>query len=416
MQVLGNVKTRDNVIRREIDVHDAELYSGTRLAESKKNINRLGFFEDVQVIKERDAEKQDQLNLTFRVKEKPTGQLQAALGFSPGQKTSEGSFFGQGRYDEQNQSGYGWKTNLTARWNGGRNYSFETGFTNPRVYDSDWLAGASAFVKHEVRNPLEDVEIEEERTGGSVFVGRRLFEEVRGRVTYRAEKIKQQSDVYLVDRFRDAGLSSSAIFSLSRTDTNNYIDPNEGSEIEIRHQFTGGKILGGDQQFMESVLDAAKYYPIDFSDTFRTYFKLRGTISGIYPFGDREVPFLERYRLGGPNDLRGYDLWSLGPKISVLKAPGDPPSKLIKGGDKKVVGQVEYFIPLIPEAGIKALLFADVGRVFDDSENFGFEGFHKDVGFGLRWITPIAPFRFEWAYPYENGQLGETKIVFYIGY
>jgi outer membrane protein insertion porin family len=416
MQILGNSKTRDNVIRREIEVHDAELYSGTRLAESKKNINRLGFFEDVQVVKERDEQVQDQLNLTFRVKEKPTGQLQAAMGFSPGQNTTEGSFFGQGRYDEQNQSGYGWKTNFTARWNGGRNYSFETGFTNPRVNDSDWLAGASAFVKHEVRNPLEDVEIEEQRTGGSVFVGRRLFEEVRGRVTYRAERIKQQSDVYLLDRLRDPGLSSSAIFSLSRVDTNNFIDPNEGSEIELRHQFTGGDLLGGDQQFMESVLDVAKYQPLDFTDAFRTYFKLRGTVSAIYPFGDRDVPFLERYRLGGPNDLRGYDLWSLGPKISVLKSPGDTPSRLIKGGDKKVLAQLEYFIPLIPEAGIKALLFADAGRVFDDNEAFSFNAFHKDVGFGLRWITPIAPFRFEWAYPFENGQLGQPKPIFYIGY
>lgn len=416
MEILGNTKTRDNVIRRELDVHDAELYSGTRLSESKKNVNRLGFFEDVQIIKERDPEYQDRLNLKLRVKEKPTGQLQAALGFSPGQNTSEGSFFGQGRYDEQNQSGYGWKTNLTARWNGGRNYSFETGFTNPRVYDSDWLAGASASVKHEIRNPLEDVEILEERTGGSVFVGRKLFEEVRGRLTYRAEHIKQKSDVYLVDRFRDSGLSSSAIFSLSRVDTNNYIDPNEGSEVELRQQFTGGRLLGGNQQFMESVLDVAKYHPVDLSETFRTYFKLHGTVSYIYPFGDKEVPFLERYRLGGPNDLRGFDLWSLGPKFSVMKSPGDPVTRLIKGGDKKVVGQIEYFVPLIPEAGIKALLFADAGRVFDDGDAMSLDGFHKDVGFGIRWITPIAPFRFEWAYPYENGRLGETKIIFYIGY
>ncbi len=416
MEILGNTKTRDNVIRRELAVHDAELYSGTRLAESKKNINRLGFFEDVQIIKERDPDQENLLNLKLRVKEKPTGQLQAALGFSPGQNTSEGSFFGQGRYDEQNQSGYAWKTNLTARWNGGSNYSFEAGFTDPRVNDTDWLAGTSASVKHEVRKPLDDVEILEDRTGGSVFVGHKLFEEVRGRLTYRAEHIKQQSDVYLVDKFRDSGMTSNAILSVSRVDTNNYIDPNEGSEIELRHQFTGGRLLGGSQQFMESVVDASKYLPIDFSDTYRTYFKLHASVSYIYPFGDKEVPFLERYRLGGPTDMRGFDLWSLGPKFSVMKSPGDPVTKLIKGGDKKVIGQIEYFVPLIPEAGIKALLFADMGRVFDDGDAMGVDGFHQDVGFGIRWITPIAPFRFEWAYPYENGKLGDTKIIFYIGY
>ncbi|NBQ54397.1 MAG: hypothetical protein EBU49_12580, partial [Proteobacteria bacterium] len=61
----------------------------------------------------------------------------------------------------------------------------------------------------------------------------------------------------MVDRFKDSGLSSSAIFSLSRVDTNNYIDPNEGSEVELRQQFTGGRLLGGNQQFMESVFDAS---------------------------------------------------------------------------------------------------------------------------------------------------------------
>ena len=416
MEILGNTKTRDNVIRREMDIHDAELYSGTRLAESKKNVNRLGFFDDVQIMKERDVDHQDRLNLKLRVKEKPTGQLQAALGFSPGGTTSEGSFFGQGRYDEQNQSGYAWKTNLTAKWNGGKNYSFEAGFTDPRVNDTDWLAGASASVKHEVRNPLDDVEILEERTGGSVFAGHKLFEEVRGRLTYRAEHIRQMSDVYVVDRFRDTGLSSSAIFGLSRVDTNNYIDPNEGSEVELRQQFTGGRLLGGNQQYMETVFEGSKYHPIDFSDTFRTYFKLHAAASYIYPFGSKEIPFLERYRLGGPNDIRGYDLWSLGPKFSVMKSPGDPVTNLIKGGDKKIVAQIEYFVPLIPEAGIKALVFADAGRVFDDADAMAFDGFHKDVGFGIRWITPIAPFRFEWAYPYENGKFGDTKIIFYIGY
>lgn len=418
MDILGNVKTRDNVIRREMAVHDSELYSGTRLAESKKNISRLGFFEDVQIVKERDPENENLLNLKIRVKEKPTGQLQAALGFNPSENTSEAAFFGQGRYDEQNQSGHGWRTNLTARWNGGRNYSFEAGFTDPRVNDTDWLAGGSASTKYEVRKPFGDeVEIQDTRSGGSVFVGKKLFEQVSGRITYRAEHIKQKSDVYVVDRFRDTGLSSSAILSMSRIDTNSYIDPNEGSEVEIRQQFTGGKLLGGDQQFMESVFDFSKYIPIDFSDSFRTYFKLHGTASYIYPFGSEEVPFLERYRLGGPNDLRGYPLWSLGPRFSVMKSPGDPPERVFKGGDKKVLAQLEYFVPLIPEAGIKAVFFADAGRVFDDNQKFSFDGFAKDVGFGIRWITPIAPFRFEWAYPVIDGKIsGKPETIFYIGY
>lgn len=417
MTILGNTKTRDNVIRREFEIADSELYSGTRLAESKKNINRLGFFEEVQVLKERDEGDQTLLNLKFKVKEKPTGQLQAALGYSPGGGGAEASWFGQGRYDEQNQSGKSWKTNLTGKWDGKSNYSLEAGFSDPRVNDSKWLAGTSAFYKNEVGSPLEDTEVETKRLGGTVFVGRRIIELISARLTYKLERIIQSSEAYLLDRFRENGISSSAIFSISRVATNNYIDPNEGSEIDLRQQVTGGPILRGDQQFMESTADASYYYPIDFSDTYRTYFKLHGLVSYIYPNGDKEVPYMERYRLGGPLDLRGYNSWEIGPRIGLLRAPGDPPQLSNKGGDKKLLFQLEYFMPLIPEAGIKALLFSDVGRVYDDSEPLELKGFYRDVGFGLRWITPLAPFRFEWAYPVlEGGKLGEMEIVFYIGY
>jgi len=417
MTILGNTKTRDNVVRRELEVADSELYSGTRLSESKKNINRLGFFEEVQVLRERDEGDSTLLNLKFKVKEKPTGQLQAALGFSPGGGGTESTWFGQGRYDEQNQSGRSWKTNLTGKWDGKNNYSLEAGFSDPRVNDSKWLAGTSAYYKNEVGGPFEDVSVETKRLGGTVFVGRRIIELISARVTYKLERIIQSSEAYLLDRFRENGLSSSAIFSLSRVATNNYMDPNEGSEVDLRQQITGGPILRGDQQFMESMADASYYLPFDFSDTYRTYFKFHGLVSYIYPNGDKEVPYMERYRLGGPLDLRGYRSWDIGPRIGLLRAPGDAPQLSNKGGDKKLLFQAEYFVPLIPEAGIKALLFSDIGRVYDDAEALAFKGFYKDVGFGFRWITPLAPFRFEWAYPVlEGGKLGNMEIVFYIGY
>src|SRR5690606_16161984 len=114
MSIVGNIKTRDNVIRREFHVADSELYSGTGLAKTRANINRLGFFEEVQVIKERDEKQENLLNLKVKVKEKPTGQLQAALGFTPRSTGTQGSqWTGTGRYEEQNQSGKGWQTNLS---------------------------------------------------------------------------------------------------------------------------------------------------------------------------------------------------------------------------------------------------------------------------------------------------------------
>jgi outer membrane protein insertion porin family len=100
----------------------------------------------------------------------------------------------------------------------------------------------------------------------------------------------------------------------------------------------------------------------------------------------------------------------------LLRAPGARRTTINKGGDKQLLFQAEYFMPLIPEAGIKSLIFGDAGRVFDDDEALSLKDMKKDVGFGFRWITPIAPFRFEWAYPVEHGRLGDMQIIFYIGY
>ena len=418
LQILGNTKTRDNVLRREFEVADSELYSGTKLSNSKKNATRLGFFEDIQVLKERDNDDSTLLNLKTKVKEKPTGQLQAAVGYTPQQKNNSSGFFGQGKYDEQNQSGRGYRNSLTLRWSDSKTYSLDLNFTNPHIDDSDWLGGGSLLYNSTLDEPIPEVKVENKTFGGSIFLGRKIIEKISGRMTYEWTKTTQRSDQYLLDRFQSEGISSSMIFSLDRTDLDNFISPTEGSEVILRQRFTGGTILRGDYEYIRSSLDAAYYVPVDFTDTFRTNFKFNLNVAYIYPLRDKPVPFYQRFRLGGFDDLRGFDYRSVSPEFNVIYAPGDNPTAVRKGGDKKLVMQAEYYIPLIQEAGIKFLLFTDWGQVYDNMEMINFKkGFKKDVGFGFRWITPIAPFRFEFAYEIKDeGGLGEMKPIFSLGY
>lgn len=414
--ILGNSKTRDNVIRREMDVADTELYSGTKLSDSRRNINRLGFFEEIQIIKEREEGRSDLLNLQIKVKEKPTGQLQAAMGFAPGTGTAESSWFGQGRYDEKNQFGKGWATNLTGRWNGGENFSFDIGFSEPRIDDGPWSFGINAFYAAEVTKLFEDVTSKEVRYGTTVRIGRKVIELIRASIAYSISRLTQESDVFLSSRFQEEGITSSVTLALRRNSTDSYLEPTEGSDIGISQTFAGGPVLKGDFEYLESKLDATTFVPIDFTEEYRTYFRLHGDFSYIFPNGDENVPFIRRYRLGGYNDLRGYDFRSVGPKFRVLRNPGESFVEYPKGGDKSLLFQMEYFFPFFPEAGIKGLLFSDAGRVYDDNESVEFKDFKYDVGFGFRWLTPIAPFRFEWAYPVENGKMGDVNIIFYIGF
>ena len=412
----GNTKTRDNVIRRELEVAEGELYSGTQLSQSKRNVERLGYFEQVQTVRSRDLDRPDLLHYRFQVKEKPTGQLQAALGYSPNTQGGESGVFGQGRYSEENQSGRGWRTSLTGRWNGENNYSLEVGFTNPRVDDSDWSLGFNTFIRNDVRRLTEGVEVQEQRKGGSVTLGRRIIELVRSSITVKMLQVTQDSDVFVLERFNQDGIEKSVILALSRNATNDYLDPSEGSNIRLSQEFTGG-ILGGDRQYLETTLDASYYYPIDFSDTYRTYFHMKGRFGLLWPYGDANIPLFTRYTLGGPENLRGYEYRSIGPKYTIIQAPGDQPREISGGGNKELLFQFEYFFPLIKEANIKGLFFYDMGRVYNETEQVELSGFTKDVGFGFRWITPVAPFRFEWAYPIEeNGKLGDLEFIFYLGY
>jgi outer membrane protein insertion porin family len=415
ISISGNVKTRDNVIRREIEIADTDLYSGTKLRRSKANIERLGFFEEVQSIKHRSPGQSNVLDYQFRIKERSTGQLQAALGFQPYGQTAGSSWFGQGRYNEENQSGYGWRTSLSGRWDGKETYDLSLDFMNPRVDDSQWSLGLSIFLRNEFVRISQNVDVTDRRTGASITLGRFLYEELRGSVTYRITDVEQKSDAFLPPRFRQDGLASSVIFGLRRNKTNNFIDPNEGTDVSVTQNFTGGP-FGGDLQFMESRFTGSWFLPIDFTDGYRTHFRFHNTTSALFPMGDQPVPLFERYRLGGPINMRGYEINSLGPHVYYLNHPGGEAVPFNKGGDKQTFFQFEYFAPLIPEAGIRLVLFADVGRVFDDHEPLSLSNFNKNVGFGFRWITPLAPFRFEWAYPVEDGKLGDQRFILFLGF
>ncbi len=417
MTLIGNTKTRDNVMRRDFKVSDAEIYHSTGLGKTKAELNRLGFFEEVQVLKERNEKDETILDLKFKVKEKPTGQLQASVGYTPPQGgATKSGVFGQGAYDEQNQSGFGYKTGLHGKWDGDKNYSLDLGFTNSRVNDSFWSAGTNVDYSHAVEEVITDVNSDVKKYGFSVFLGRRIIEEIIGRVTYQLQKTEQKTSQFILDKFEMGGIQSAVIFSVFRNSTDNNIAPTEGTETSLRHKIVGGPVLRGDYKFQESTVDAAVYLPLDFTETFRTYFKLSGSLSYLQSYLGAPVPFAERYKLGGYNDMRGYDWSTIGPRFYMLRAPGYEPKDVNRGGDKKLLFQFEYFVPLIPEAGIKAIGFMDMGRVYDDNEAVSLSDMKKDVGFGFRWQTPIAPFRFEWAYPLENGQLGEPRPIFSIGF
>jgi outer membrane protein insertion porin family len=414
--ITGNTKTRDNVIRREFSIHESELFSGTKLTKSKAHINRLGYFEEVQVLKERQEDKEDLVNIRIKVKEKSTGQVQASLAYSPSGQTKQ-SWSGQGRYEEKNQSGRGWITSFFGRYATNQDWDLELGFTDPKVYDSAWSFGTTVSERRLVRLYTSEIEIPESQSSIGVTIGRDIIELIRASVTLRHTYTKQLKDVFTYEDFKTGGVKNTVVLGLSRKDLDNNLDPTQGNWVSLSHSVNGGP-LKGDLQFMETLLDAWYYYPVDFSETYRTHFRLRGVMGKLWSFREQEIPPSERYRLGGYENLRGYAFGTVGPRQRRLKSPLNGYNDYYFGGDKEIFFQFEYLVPLIPKAGIKAVFFADGGRSFEEDESYALKDFKKDVGFGFRWVTPIAPFRFEWAYPYidKKQALGDLQFIFTLGY
>jgi outer membrane protein insertion porin family len=413
IDIKGNNKTRDNVIRREFKVNEGELYNGTNLKLSKRNIKRLGFFEEVTV-DQNPTDDEIVLDLEVEVKEKSTGNINASVGYSPGGET-QASIFVLGSLKEENQFGKGWANFYELKWSGDESYKIEVSFSDPRVNDSLWSLGLGVAYEAQETNYASDIKVPETRFTTSVVVGRTLFELIRmySSLRHRNISLDKNGHTLLYDGIDSSGIQNSISWSLVRKDVNNFIEPSEGSVVDLSYKLSGG-LLGGNHNFLELKLDMSYYHPLDFADDFRTYFKLRSLFGFLWKREGSQIPEMERYRLGGFDDLRGFPFWSVSPTEKRRRSPYGDYYDYHYGGDKKMLFQLEYFVPLISQVGLKVLGFADVGQVFSESDSISFKSLKSDVGFGFRWQTPVAPFRFEWAYPYDfsTGKFGDLQFIF----
>ncbi|MES2614583.1 MAG: BamA/TamA family outer membrane protein, partial [Bdellovibrionota bacterium] len=199
----------------------------------------------------------------------------------------------------------------------------------------------------------------------------------------------------------------------------NYLNPTSGLYFSASNAL-GLKIFMGDFNYGSLSGNATYYLPVPFSDSYKTNFRFAFIPKYVYQTRtDQAVPFWKRLSLGNSYQMKGYSNpnEAISPKMQVTISPvSGQTAPIIYGGNKSYYGVMEYFVPVVPEAGLRFVVFGEAGTVLSEDQNFAFNDLYYDVGFGFRWITPIAPFRFEWAFPVQNGQLGQSHFVFTIGY
>ena len=433
IEISGNTKTRDKVIRRELELEEQGRFSGSRLRRSQERLRRLGFFEDVNITT-RKAEREDRLDLIVDVKEASTGSFSAGAGISSGE-----NFLFNLRLSEINLFGRGQRLTLNADF-GQIRRNLSLSFTEPYFLDTQLSAGIDAFNWELIFD-----EFTRGGTGGSIrtlypFAALGWYQlwgipllDTRLGLEYRLEQAEisdvSRTAATVIQAEAGKSLTSSIIPRIFRDTRNHPFDPTGGSLQDLSIEIAG---LGGDSHFIKAESRARWYLPFWKSPLLGTFvFSTGWTLGyGLGYSGQKELPLFERYFPGGINSVRGFKARSLGPHVPVFeqqKADDDDCplgagkcAQLLRndavGGSQELIFNNEIIFPIVESLGLKGVVFFDAGEAYRATDGIDFGDMRIAVGAGVRWLSPIGPLRIEVGFPL-NPRVGDEKqaVLFSFG-
>jgi outer membrane protein insertion porin family len=395
VNVTGNVRTQDKVLRREMLLVEGDPFNKSKLARSEQNIRDLDYFESVNV-EAKPGSAPDKTVVDIDVAEKSTGELSVGAGFS----TSDGPL-ADFRIRERNLLGKG-QDLLFSTTIAGKRTEFDVSFTEPHFLDRDLSAGVDIF--HITRDLQDESSFDQRRTGGGLRFGYPLSERWRQNWKYRLENNEitdVQSDASRFIRDQEGQRVTSAVGQRVEYDSrDSQMFPTEGLLGWLDTEVAG---LGGDAQYVSAKTGASYFYPL--AD--RVVVNALGEIGAIEGYGDSDVEINERYFIGG-SSLRGFAKAGIGPR--------DATTDDALGGNVFYRGSLETSFPIgLPEEmGILGHGFTDFGSLWDIDETgadiLDESSIRASAGLGLSWRSPFGPIRADVALPYLKEDFDEKEV------
>ena len=406
VEIRGNTKTKDIVIRRELRIYPKERFDGDKLRRSKERLYNLGFFEDLSFDVEPTGDPSVQ-DLVVNVKEAKTGEFSFGGGYSSIDYLVGFVSVTQRNFDILNFPYFtGAGQNLTIKAEIGlvRN-NYNISWTEPWIFGYPYLFGFDMYrTSHRKRTDI-GWSFDETRTGGDLRLGKEFTDYLRGDLTYRLEKVEIGSvvDNASQDLRNEEGKNtiSGMMLQLTYDTRNNIYNPTRGYLLSATAEDAGG-VFAGDKDFMKGTGLVSYYYT--FFEKF--VLELKGRAGLVNAYGDSdEVPIYERFYAGGANTIRGYRERRVGPRRPGSNEP--------IGGEALLLGNVELTFPLY-ENLLKGAVFYDAGNVWRRAEDFiAGANYRAGVGVGLRVKTPIGPVSLDFGYPLVGNYDDERKGEFY---
>jgi outer membrane protein insertion porin family len=442
IEIRGNSKTKDRVIRRELAVYPGETFDMVGVKVSQARLEGLNYFEKV----DRQAEQTDipnRRNLVISVVEKNTGNVQLGAGFS-----SIDSLIGYVEVSQANFdlfhppyfTGGGQKARLRLQL-GTERKDFQLSFEEPWFLERKLTATVDLFYR-DLDFLSQDDTYTQQDAGMRLGLRRALYESRKATLVGGLNYTLQQIDIDLnpnlhgpivktvndpfpgvivepanvseeIEREAGSFLESKVGGSLTWDTRNSYILPNKGQRTELRAELGGGP-LGGDVSFYSLELRHSRYI----RGLAKGHLLELGARTGVAEeFGDTEfVPIFERYFLGGLDSLRGYRYRDVGPQDEF----GEP-----LGGNTFWYGFAEYSVPVFGQSdsanrgmNVRAAVFYDIGMVYAGSWDWDLGYYADNWGLGLRLNLPIGPLRLDYGVPIHNssGDAGSGRFQFSVGY
>jgi outer membrane protein insertion porin family len=394
IEFAGNSHTRDEVIRREMGLLEGGVFNTEALKFSVRRLNQLGYFkplDDKALAVDRTPGTDNQVTVKVTVEEQNRNQLN----FGAGASQYEG-LFASFSYTTSNFLGRG--ESLTASLQAGqRSRNYQLTFSEPFVLGRNITAGTSVFSR-KIDYALSGgaIDYSEVRSGFNLTSGVPLRRFTRLFATYGYEIV----DTAMTDDLRQSLLdgSSASVFlvqdgrfvessitpSIVHDTVDNPFAPRSGRRLTASYQYAGG-ILGGTSRFIKPEVSAIQYLPV----TRRTAFGVRVNAGRIWNFGSTELPYYQRYFLGGETQIRGVDVRTVGPLNENQAATG---------GTSFVLFNAEYYYDILPQA--RALVFHDAGQAFGETQAFDLRNLRTSTGVELRITLPVinVPFRLIYAW------------------
>ena len=406
INIAGNDKTRDKVIRREVRLNEAELIDTAALKRSFERLNNMNYFETVEIIpKQVDP---NTVDLDIKVKEKSTGTFSVGGGFSSLDQLSvvaditEGNLFGRGQLLKI-------KGQLGQR----RSYGVVT-FREPYLFDEALSGQVDLYSRQTFYINYFD-----ERVGGDIVLGKYFSEYLSGSVSLLRERIKISNDLsdqlflggggtsavtpvtdlpLLIQQQLGTSTTSAVILGLARDTRDFYLDPKSG----FRHAATGefaGSLLGGDNDFYKLIGDSVGYFPAVWDTVVSP--RARLGVAHSYSRGGHPLPVGDRFFVGGIQTVRGFSFGRAGPTA---------PDQSILGGTKQLIFNFDYIFPVAPELKVIGVVFFDYGKGFAEGEALNLD-LRPATGVEVRWISPFGPLRLAYGFNLDRRE-GERSGLF----